>query len=546
MAAMVSAAPCNVGGEIVVPPSGQVKLKDKTTPVIEQVAKEQLDPEARPLVFTRGRADLSLLRRLLSSRGASIWTDEEHDRTNVKMTRPAHDKWGISKIVLVFCDDFLKKVYTFPWYHEPEWKEALQPVLDVLGVPEEKMVRCLLASMPPGCVIPVHHDTGHWVQHTHRVHVAVVTDVSEVDFFVGPDPKHMRKVMFDEGRVVELNNQAKHAVTNRWSRNRVHLILDYVDEYPLDFVRLAPGSKLVQTRRSIDVEGLVTRQGPGPAFVVLGGQKCGTTLLYECLNQHPLVARGRRRETHFFDWAWPAKGESLTVDKLRECYMAFFYAEELKSHPSIVTGESTPSYLLRGDLVIPRLKKVAGKTRLLVMLRDPVKRAYSHYQMAVDPEGTPAQLRSRGGGGWTSKTFEQVVEEEKAVLEKAGVGPATSPRDFARDYLSTRPNGYGGHSLLGRGLYALQLQPWLEAFGRNQIKVLFLEEVVRSEHSLQEAMEDVFEHVGLPPSPVEDKAPKNHRDYPPMDEGIRRRLRDFYAPYDAALRQLLRRESLPW
>ncbi|CAN0542371.1 unnamed protein product, partial [Ectocarpus sp. 12 AP-2014] len=177
-----------------------------------------------------------------------------------------------------------------------------------------------------------------------------------VDFFVGPDPKHMRKVVFDEGRVVELNNQAKHAVTNRWSRNRVHLILDYVDEYPLDFVRLAPGSKLVQTRRSIDVEGLVTRQGPDPAFVVLGGQKCGTTLLYECLNQHPLVARGRRRETHFFDWAWPAKGESLTVDQLRESCefscrswdMAFFYAEELKSHPSIVTGESTPSYLLRG------------------------------------------------------------------------------------------------------------------------------------------------------------------------------------------------------
>lgn len=39
MAAMVSAAPCNMGGEILVPPSGQVKLKDKTTPVIEQVSK---------------------------------------------------------------------------------------------------------------------------------------------------------------------------------------------------------------------------------------------------------------------------------------------------------------------------------------------------------------------------------------------------------------------------------------------------------------------------------------------------------------------------
>lgn len=34
--------------------------------------------------------------------------------------------------------------------------------------------------MPPGCVIPVHHDTGLWVQHTHRIHVAVTTDVAEV------------------------------------------------------------------------------------------------------------------------------------------------------------------------------------------------------------------------------------------------------------------------------------------------------------------------------------------------------------------------------
>ncbi|CAN0262952.1 unnamed protein product, partial [Laminaria digitata] len=51
----------------------------------------------------------------------------------------------------------------------------------------------------------------------------------KVDFFVGADVDHMRKVMMDEGRVVELNNQAKHAVTNGWSRNRVHLILDYVE-----------------------------------------------------------------------------------------------------------------------------------------------------------------------------------------------------------------------------------------------------------------------------------------------------------------------------
>lgn len=40
------------------------------------------------------------------------------------MRRQAHDRWGISKIVLVYCDDFLKRVYTFPWFQEPEWKQV--------------------------------------------------------------------------------------------------------------------------------------------------------------------------------------------------------------------------------------------------------------------------------------------------------------------------------------------------------------------------------------------------------------------------------------
>lgn len=40
------------------------------------------------------------------------------------MKRQAHDRWGISKIVLVYCDDFLKRVYTFPWFQQPEWKQV--------------------------------------------------------------------------------------------------------------------------------------------------------------------------------------------------------------------------------------------------------------------------------------------------------------------------------------------------------------------------------------------------------------------------------------
>lgn len=95
--------------------------------------------------------------------------------------------------------------------------QALQPVLQVLGILEKNVIRCLLASMPPGCVIPVHHDTGHWVQHTHRIHVAVTTDVAEVGCqlvvlivpFIDRIKYKVKKILpqtliFDSRRVVSL------------------------------------------------------------------------------------------------------------------------------------------------------------------------------------------------------------------------------------------------------------------------------------------------------------------------------------------------------
>ena len=96
----------------------------------------------------------------------------------------------------------------------------------------------------------------------------------------------------------------------------------HAQDYPVDIVQLSVGAKIVQTRRSLDVEGVSVREGPNPAFIILGGHKCGSTLLYEMLNQHPYVVRGMAKETHFFDWSWPeevaAFDEATAVDELRK------------------------------------------------------------------------------------------------------------------------------------------------------------------------------------------------------------------------------------
>jgi hypothetical protein len=60
----------------------------------------------------------------------------------------------------------------------------------------------------------------------------------------------------------------------------------------------------------------------------------------------------------------------------------FYDVKKLQAHPSMLCGDSTPSYLLHGPLVIPRLQAtMPWLPPLIVCLRDPVARAYSHYQV---------------------------------------------------------------------------------------------------------------------------------------------------------------------
>ena len=220
---------------------------------------------------------------------------------------------------------------------------------------------------------------------------------------------------------MELNNQAKHSVTNgmvdRW---RVHLIFDYVDNHPISRFLLSPGEEVRQTRRSID---LAREEGSRriPTFIVLGAQKCGTTSMYEHICSHPLVLKGARRETHYLDWRWDVSLEEEDTESHQKSYAAYYREDALRKYPSLATGESTPSYLLHGDVVIPRLQRVCPWARLVVMLRDPTARAYSQYQMCIDPTGTPEQLAIRGRSSYIGKSFAQVVQDELSELEALGI-----------------------------------------------------------------------------------------------------------------------------
>lgn len=303
---------------------------------------------------------------------------------------------------------------------------------------------------------------------------------------VGPNVDRMERYEFQQGTLYELNNISKHRVKNNWDQRRVHLIFDYVEpDFPLARMDLQPGTVVHQSRRTLD---LSTSYGSraSPTFMVIGAQKAGTTSLYDYIVQHDLVLPSRRKETHYFDWRWNGKlPDCATADGAKqhlEYYYNFFETPTLKKCPSLHTGEATPSYLLGGRVVIERMQRVIPHCRkILAILRNPADRAYSHYSMTADPEGSPQQLRNRGFEHLQGRSFETLVDDEIAHLAKLGVHPDMSFEDF--DVKVLRPLltlDHGAHSFVTRGLYALQLAGWIQAYSSEQVLVVSLDDMKTS------------------------------------------------------------------
>lgn len=505
----------------------------------------------------------------------NLWNEQNASKNNVKITRPSHDRWGIKKIVLMFCDDFLHTIYTLPWYQEGnktgnEMHSALQPILDCLGIQKSQLVRCLLAGLPPGVTIPVHHDTGEWVRYTHRVHVPIIVpDPSKVLFRCGPNEQSLERVDCSPGHVFELNNQAKHAVTNAGDLFRVHLILDYVNpsffelrkgqNCPVRRVELSPGEVLTQTRRSID-RALEFGTKQYPQFLILGAQKAGTTSLYEYINQHPWVVKAKRRETHCLDWRW--KEDAKSTDERREHCLAFYHAEAMKQYPSLITGDSTPSYLIDYYRVIPRLKECFDHNpKMMIMTRDPIKRAISHYVMVTSTDGTKEQLAARGSE-WREKTLEEVFEQDVKDMKEDGLLPywdletRTVDMDVFEKFIDSReedeaweryvtnriPLSTGSYAPLARGLYAIQCRQWLRSFPKENFLIMKLEDMSSESKGAQWVVNRSMEFLSLPRFEIPDAEKKNSRDYQdPLSEKdeLRGWLERFFAPHNERFAKMM-------
>jgi len=106
-----------------------------------------------------------------------------------------------------------------------------------------------------------------------------------------------------------------------------------------------------------------------PNAIIIGAQRCGTTLLHHVLDAHESVyVPKRRKEVHYFDQYY---------DRGPDWYASFFPSEE-EATPFKIIAEVTPDYLYAPN-VAERLEKFNPDIKLILSLRDPVDRFVSHY-----------------------------------------------------------------------------------------------------------------------------------------------------------------------
>jgi hypothetical protein len=254
-----------------------------------------------------------------------------------------------------------------------------------------------------------------------------------------------------------------------------------------------------------------------PDFLIIGAQRCGTTSLQRYLIQHPCVVPAFRKEVHFFD-----KNLRKGIGWYKEHFplLAHKYYRTAVLRRGFVTGEATAAYIFYPHAA-KKILETVPHARLIVLLRNPIDRAYSHYQHE-------SSLR------FEHLSFEEAIKREPERLD------GEREKILADENYDSYP--YRHYSYLSRGVYVDQLESWTKLFSKEQILILRSEDFFADPATV---FHQVVRFLDLPPVDLADYKPYNAREYTTMDAPTRRWLSRFFEPHNRRLYDFLGR-NLHW
>jgi len=200
-----------------------------------------------------------------------------------------------------------------------------------------------------------------------------------------------------------------------------------------------------------------------PSFVVIGASQSGTTSLYNHLKAHPSVFMPDKKESRFFSEIKLSLNtlegqlrEGLQTKTLKEYKKLFEKADSAK-----VVGDNSPDYLFYHQKSVKSIIEILGKdTKIIIILRNPIERAYSLYLKYIKRE-------------FPLLSFEDALKKEGKYGDM----------------------GWYSHYPKRSGLYYEQVKAFLDNF--TSVKIYLTEELKTDPDAL---MKDLYEFIGVDPS----------------------------------------------
>jgi len=257
-------------------------------------------------------------------------------------------------------------------------------------------------------------------------------------------------------------------------------------------------------------------------FMILGIQKGGKSWLSTTLDHIPELQQSKPKETRFFNARWRAAYDRLSDRRVRSIYLGRHWPN---APARKILFEASPGYLA-SSRAAQRVARYFPDVKCVVLLRNPVARAFSNYNMWV---------RNRG----FQESFRGLYAPLLAHVD-ASAKPHQDELDFYHAVSQTE-----NQKVISHGLYYYHFKIWFAVFSRERFFILTTKQL-----NDKTVYGNLLEFLGSDREQVQhvpfEREPENKHRGAPIDPRDAAELEAFYAPYNARLFQLLGVAGLDW
>lgn len=261
-----------------------------------------------------------------------------------------------------------------------------------------------------------------------------------------------------------------------------------------------------------------------PSIFIVGAAKAATGTIYEYLNYLPDVCMSDPKEPYFFEYEY-----ALGLQHFRDTYFKHWMGER-------ITGEARHRNLYL-PYVAERIHEFNPDAKIIISLRNPVDRAYSHWWHRYSRDLETLDFR------------EAIMIDYDRIQRNRDLDVKAIQEAY---YASAEvTNGRGPYrTYLDSGYYYEQIQRYKQFFPDNQIKIVFFSDLKKDTYSFIKSIEQFigFDYYTDDNFPTfhRSKALESEKKQPPMDPEVRQWLVDHYRDHNAKLSQIIDRDLSDW